>query len=78
MAIDIEQSADEIERLAEVAEHLRDGDFAVEIPALESNDARLQRLAVSLRELARSLARRQREIETLHRITTRINGSMPA
>ncbi len=76
MAIDIEQSADEIERLAEVAEHLRDGDFAVEIPALESNDARLQRLAVSLRELARSLARRQREIETLHRITTRINAGL--
>ncbi len=76
MATPIEQSADEIERLVTIAEHLRDGDFAVEVPPLSSEDERIRKLATSLRELAASLAHRQREIETLHRITTRINAGL--
>lgn len=73
---DTEHSADEIERLVEIAEHLRDGDFTIDVPAVQSRDQRISRLAASLRELAASLARRQREIETLHRITTRINAGL--
>ncbi|WP_298821073.1 sensor histidine kinase [Chloroflexus sp.] len=76
MTAPIEQSVDEIERLVEIAEHLRDGDFAVDIPAPKSADKRIHKLAASLRELAASLARWQREIETLHRITTRINAGL--
>ncbi|MDW8403330.1 GAF domain-containing sensor histidine kinase [Chloroflexus sp.] len=76
MAPTTDQTADEIERLVEIAEHLRAGDFAIEVPMPSSEDQRLRRLAASLRELAASLARRQREIETLHRITTRINAGL--
>ncbi|MFN3374590.1 MAG: hypothetical protein ACK44M_13600, partial [Chloroflexus sp.] len=71
-----DHTADEIERLVEIAEHLRDGDFTIDVPAVQSHDQRISRLAASLRELAASLARRQREIETLHRITTRINAGL--
>ncbi|ACL23760.1 sensor histidine kinase [Chloroflexus aggregans] len=69
-------TADEIERLVEIAEHLRDGDFTVDVPVLRNNDERLARLAASLRELAKTLARRQRELEMLHRITSRINAGL--
>ncbi len=71
-----DHTADEIEQLVEIAEHLRDGDFTIDVPAVQSHDQRISRLAASLRELAASLARRQREIETLHRITTRINAGL--
>ncbi len=70
------QSTDAITRLVEIAEHLSAGDFSVEVPPIRSPDERISRLAASLRELALSLARRQREIETLHRITTRINAGL--
>ncbi len=69
-------TADEIERLVEIAEHLRDGDFTVDVPVLRNNDERLSRLAASLRELAKTLARRQHELEMLHRITSRINAGL--
>ncbi|MGB9738847.1 ATP-binding protein [Chloroflexus sp.] len=67
-------TADEIERLVEITEHLRDGDFTVDVPVPCNNDECLSRLAASLRELVKTLARRQHELEMLHRITSRINA----
>lgn len=63
-----------IDRLIEVTEHLRDGDFSVRVPP--TSNEKLERLGASLRALAQALAKRQHELETLTRITTRINSGL--
>lgn len=63
-----------IERLIEATDHLRAGDFAVDVP--DSTNPRLDRLGASLRSLASTLALRQHEVENITRITTRINSGL--
>lgn len=63
-----------IDRLIEAVDNLLEGDFTVRVPPISNQ--RLERLAASLRSLGAALARRQQELATLTRITTRINAGL--
>ncbi len=65
---------DRIPRYIAAAEQLKRGQFDLEVPVTPPDD--ISRLGVALRELARSLEARYREVQQLERITARINAGL--
>jgi signal transduction histidine kinase len=63
-----------IPRYIAAAEQLKRGQFDLEVPVTPPDD--ISRLGVALRELARSLEARYREVQQLERITARINAGL--
>lgn len=63
-----------IPRFIEATEHLKRGEFDLDVPTTPPDD--LGRLGEALRDLALSLEVRYREVQKLERITTRINAGL--
>ncbi|HZY42771.1 MAG TPA: GAF domain-containing sensor histidine kinase, partial [Anaerolineae bacterium] len=68
------QPDDRIPRYIAATEQLQRGQFDLELPTTPADD--LDRLGEALRDLARSLETRYRELQQLERITTRINAGL--
>jgi len=65
---------DRIPRYIEAAEQMKQGQFDLEVPTTPLDD--VGRLGTALRDLARALEARYREVQQLERITTRINAGL--
>ena len=65
---------DRIPRYIAAAEQLTRGQFDLEVPTTPPDD--IGRLGAALRDLARTLEARYREVQQLERITTRINAGL--
>lgn len=65
---------DRIPRYIAATEQMKHGQFDLEVPTTPPDD--IGRLGAALRDLARSLETRYREVQQLERITTRINAGL--
>ena len=65
---------DRIPRYIAATEQMKHGQFDLEVPTTPPDD--IGRLGSALRDLARSLEARYREVQQLERITTRINAGL--
>lgn len=65
---------DRIPRYIAATEQMKHGQFDLEVPTTPPDD--IGRLGAALRDLARSLEARYREVQQLERITTRINAGL--